>query len=508
MEAPNETNAAVGSGERWCLGAVLAVAAALRIWHLGSLPFEQDELYTLRDAIDFGASAGEGPGILGRPLYYLLQHVLLAVAPAGPLYLRAPAFLFGVLGVLATWWAGRRMIGPAAGLAAAAFVALSPWHLYHSQFARYWTLLYLLATCAFAVLPAALAGKRGAPVVFVLLSLAAALTHPTFLFALAGAAAGATAVSGTGRVRLPIPSRSALIGVWLPLLAPLAAWYGYVRLLDGGRALRNPGGATAESVVRVIPAMAQWLGPTMVAAAVLGLFVLWGAPGRREREVGRERGPQREAHTADGAARRGIRADAPWGRLVAAMCAGGVLSTLVLLLAAGSRTTVYADYGTAALPLVFLGAGAAAQFAAARAGQPSALAFAALVIAGILPQTLSHMTDGTRFDFRPAHEAIRESRADAPVVAWPIIVHRHYAPDLTVVEADGDPATYELALAESGGFWAISAVRRHGVVPGGRAAEDWIDAHCRREERWESRRLDYRRYAVELAWCARTRGTG
>ncbi len=465
---------------------MLILATALRLWGLDAFPFEQDELYTLRDAADLGASAGEGPGILGRPVYYLLQYVLLHLLPPDPAFLRAPALLFGVAGVYATWWSARRLVGAPGGLAAAVLVALSPWHLYHSQFARYWTLLYLVAACAFALLPAALQGRRRARTWFVVLALIGSLTHPTFLFALAGAAAGASAVSSTGRIRIPLPSREAWTGIWLPLLLPLVAYFGWVRLADGGRALRNPGLAPVDSGLRAILGMVQWLGPTVAVLGALGLLALWG-----------------RAASQGGDADRG-----PEGRRVAAMCAGGILSTLVLLAAAGARTTIYADYGTAALPLVFLGAAAAARFAWSRAGGAAAVGLVVVVIAGILPQTVSHMADGTRFDFRPAHSVIRASAPAAPVVAWPIIVHRHYAPDLRVVEADGDPATYERMLAERPGFWAISAVRRRGVVPGGRPVEDWIDAHCGRVGRWESERLDYRRYAVELAWCEREDGTG
>jgi predicted membrane-bound mannosyltransferase len=462
---------AAGARDAWLLGAIVLVAAALRLWGLASLPFEQDELYTLRDAADLGASSGVGPGILGRPLYYLLQRLLLGVLPADPAFLRAPALLFGIAGVVATWWAVRRLVGPTGALAAALLVALSPWHLYHSQFARYWTLVYLLATVAFAYLPAALRGSGRAAVGFVVAALAGALSHPTFLFALAGAAIGATVVSDEGGVRVPLPSARSITRIWIPLLAPLAAWFAVVRFLDGGRGLRNPGGAAADGGLRVFAGMIQWLGPTVAAAAALGIVALW----------------TRFRH-----------------RRVAAMCAGGILSMVGLLFLAGTRTAVYADYGTAALPLVFLAAGAAVELAAVRIDGRAGWAFAAVVIAGLAPQTVSHLRDGTRFDFRPAHAAIRAEDPAAAVVAWPIIVHRHYASDLRVVEADGVPETYERLLADEGGFWMISAVRRRGVVPGGRAAEAWIDGHCRREERWETGRLDFRRYAVELAWCETT----
>lgn len=465
-EGPPATSA--GGRERVALTAILITAVGLRLWGLARFAFEQDELYTLRDAADLGATAGVGPGILGRPLYYLLQHGLLTVLPPTPVALRAPALVFGVLGIVATWWAARRLIGPTGALVAALLVAVSPWHLYHSQFARYWTLVYLLAMVVVAFLPAALEGRRRAAAAVAIGGLAGALSHPTFLFALVGVAAGATAVKAGGRLGLPLPTRNALVRVWLPLLAPLFAWYGLVRFLDDGRGLRNPGGAPTDAGLRAVLGMVQWLGPTVVAASLIGIAVLWS---RRE------------------------------DRRLAAMCAGGILSMLGLMLLAGTRTTVYADYGTAALPLVFLAGGAAAEALSRRLSRLAGWGFAALVVAGVLPQTVSHAADGTRFDFRPAHAAIRAADAAATVVGWPIIVHRHYAPDLRWVEADADTATYARLASEEGGFWAISAHRRRGVVPGGRRIEAWIGRNCEPVDRWETPRLDYRRYAVELAWC-------
>jgi predicted membrane-bound mannosyltransferase len=128
---------------------VLGLATLLRLHGLATWPLEQDELYTIRDAVAFGQQIN-----WLRPFYFFLQQLLLQLLPPTPLFLRMPPFLFGVLGVWLTWVLGRKVFGTTAGLVAAFMVAISPWHLYASQFARYWTLVYARPPCSTSSCPA------------------------------------------------------------------------------------------------------------------------------------------------------------------------------------------------------------------------------------------------------------------------------------------------------------------------------------------------------------------
>src|SRR5687767_14559544 len=95
---------------RWsrALLAILLLATLVRLPSLIQHPFLQDELYTLEEATDLFRTRLE-PGINARPLYFLLQHVLLRVLPPTEVGLRAPALLFGLLGLWATWLVARRL---------------------------------------------------------------------------------------------------------------------------------------------------------------------------------------------------------------------------------------------------------------------------------------------------------------------------------------------------------------------------------------------------------------
>lgn len=459
------------------LAGILLLALALRIYHLGSLPFEQDELYTMRDARDFGESAvaSGGPGIRGRPLYYLLQHALLALFPATPFLLRFPALIFGLLGVWVTWLVGRREFGTAAAAVAALLVAISPWHLYASQFARYWTLVYLLAALLYLLLPRAVATDRPRDYLLALLPLlAGALTHPTFLFPMVGVAVAVHAVSTEGRFRLPWPSRNAWKALWGPFLLSLGLGYLALKVTGSEEGLQNWGGRGVAATLRLLPAVVQWIEPAVVAAGLAGAIYL----------LGRDRVEDRR-----------------WG----AMALFGVGGAILLLLLAALRTDVYADYGMSMLPLVFVTVGGAVQRLGSRLAAPTrfAVGTTAVLAAAVLPATVSHLLDGTRFDYRPAYRYIARTDPGGLVVGWPVVLQRYYAPRLRFDELKSSASFLEQNAAREP-FWLVTSHHRHGMISGGAQVERWIGANCHKVLETGRTRLDYRSYRVDLHRCDRT----
>lgn len=462
------------------LGTILLIAVALRLYNIAALPFEQDELYTLRDARDFGASAmaGGGPGIRGRPLYYLLQHGLLAVFPATPFLLRLPALIFGVLGVWLTWLLGRRIFGHQAGAIAAVLVAISPWHLYASQFARYWTLVYLLAALVYLLLLRAAATDRPRDYLYALLALlAGTATHPTFLFPIVGVAAAAHAVSTKGQFRFPWPSRNAWKALWGPFLVAVAAAYVALKLTGSEQGLQNWGGRGLAATLRLLPAIVEWTGTAVTAAAVAGALLL-------------------------------VRSDSANDRRWGAVALGGVTTALLLLMLAALQTDVYADYGMSMLPLVFVTIGGAVQRIAERLpGRGGAFAVSTTLVlaAAVLPSTVSHMLDGTRFDYRPAYRQVAQAGPGELVVGWPLVLQRYYAPGLRFEELKNSSEFLSRILARET-FWLVTSHHRHGMVLGGADVERWIGAHCQKVMDTERTRLDYRVYRVDLHRCSRKEG--
>ncbi|HEX8694382.1 MAG TPA: glycosyltransferase family 39 protein [Longimicrobium sp.] len=454
--------------------ALVALAAALRLPGLARFPFEQDELYTIQESRLLW-DVPLLPGIDARPLYFLLQHALSWLAPETPVALRAMPLVFGLLGVWLVWRAGARLIGPAAGLAAGLLVAVAPWHLHASGMARYWSLLFLLAAAFYLALARGCETDRPRHLLAALAVLVAGmLTHPTFLFPAAGAALGVTLVDARGRPGWRWPSRRAWALLWGPFLAALAAFALLLELTGREEAVRNWGGRGWAASARLVPAMVEWLTPAVAVAALAGALLLLA-----EREPARRR----------------------WG----AMTLVGGLSSIVLLLAASTRTDVYADYAIAALPLGFVSAGALVQLAAERAGPRAravALSLAAVLAAAVLPGTASHLSDGMRFDYRPAFRHIERTAPRVAVATWPVVVQQHYAPSLRGLWLLTDPRRLDGYLAAERDLWVVTSVRRYGIVGdgGGRAAA-WLDGHCRREMAYERPRWDYRVYRVEVWRC-------
>ncbi|MEP6474531.1 MAG: glycosyltransferase family 39 protein, partial [Gemmatimonadota bacterium] len=392
---------------RLLLWAVLLLALGLRLYGLQSQPWDQDELYTLRDAADLGAysqSVG-GPGIAARPIYYLITWGLLKVAAPGPLMARFPAFLFGVAGVWVTWLLGRAVFGIRAGLLAAFLVAISPWHLYSSQFARYWTLVYLCS--ALACLWLIQAFDRDRPrdwAAAALIIMTGLLTHPTFAFPLVGIVAGLTLVGADGAIRWRWPTANALRYFWGTLLALAATALLVMKLVGSRHALSNWSGRGLVATVLLVPAIVEWLSPTLAATAAAGMAgMAWGPRDRRF-------------------------------ALVALLGCGGALT---LLLAASLRGDVYADYGMAMLPLVFVVIGGAVERLSEPFGSRAGLVAggaAVVLAASTLPSTISHLNDGTRFDYRPAYEFVAAQPGNHLVMGWPDVVAHAYAPGIRFKE--------------------------------------------------------------------------
>jgi 4-amino-4-deoxy-L-arabinose transferase-like glycosyltransferase len=128
------------------LALITLLAVALRLYKLGDWSFWGDEIYTIRDA----KNAITNPGI--KALSPMLTGLTLEWLGTSEWSARLVSALIGAVSIPLLFWPVRKIFTPGIALLSCLLFALSPWHLYWSQNARFYTsmlLLYTLALFAF-----------------------------------------------------------------------------------------------------------------------------------------------------------------------------------------------------------------------------------------------------------------------------------------------------------------------------------------------------------------------
>jgi 4-amino-4-deoxy-L-arabinose transferase-like glycosyltransferase len=169
---------------------LLIAGAVFRLHELGLPAFDCDELYALRIQ---GSSLKEVASLVGRsafhdlhpPLSYLLFMPWIALFGTAEAAVRSLPMLLGSVSIALIGFLGRRIGGVRAGLACAAFLAFSPFHIAYSQEARPYALAVTLTIAAHLFFLRSLGGPPAwNRIVYALLVVAAVYTHYFALLAL------------------------------------------------------------------------------------------------------------------------------------------------------------------------------------------------------------------------------------------------------------------------------------------------------------------------------------
>lgn len=165
-DRPGETArpAPSGWGETISLGAITLVAAFLRFYRLDQIPpgFQFDQAFYVFDALRLlqgqFAIFFTAPG-QSEPLYqYLVMPAVALFGPDTPLGIKITSAFLGLVTIPLIYLLTREMfrsVRPAAmgggriGLLAAAYAAISSWHIFYSRDGERLTILVLLATLTF-----------------------------------------------------------------------------------------------------------------------------------------------------------------------------------------------------------------------------------------------------------------------------------------------------------------------------------------------------------------------
>ncbi len=382
---------------------VVALAAALRLYGLGTWSIDGDELYSwydVRRMLD-GAAWPEGPRTY--PLGYLGMAGVVRVLGFGEGALRLFPALCGTAAVGALAWMRRDVITARAGLFAALLAALSPWLIYHGQTARFYGPLLLFSTLlTLWSLPGA--GRRpwAAAGVFV----AALLCHPSAVLLLAALAWGLFVGAGT--------TRGAERGALAAAVLMGAAWLALGETVSDvlGRALAVEGGA-AYATRDFILGLGYNLGPEVGLLAGVGCV---GALRRRS----------------------------PAGDLLLIAAVAG----LVALLAGGlSGISIHQRYAMALVPAIVLLAGRAGDDVSRRSRGLGVLLLV-MVLAAPALKLADHYRQGNRSDFRAAAAWLSETIAPEDLVVADehstLELYLHADPDFADIVTHEAPLTAKM----------------------------------------------------------------
>jgi len=128
------------------LASILAVAAGARVLFLGNALLWTDEAYSVHLAhLEFGRLLEKLLSESTPPLYYMLLRLWILAFGDGEAAVRALSVVFGLGAIAGVYLVARRFLSSRAAAVAAFLLALAPIHIAHSQQARMYALLSLLA---------------------------------------------------------------------------------------------------------------------------------------------------------------------------------------------------------------------------------------------------------------------------------------------------------------------------------------------------------------------------
>ena len=142
------------TSEHLCLVAILLLAILLRLIRLGTFPFWADEAYSMVASSDVLGFFSHNRFKANHPplSYVLLTLWKMCGMGVNEYTVRALPALFGVFGVGALYWLGKQLFNYRVGLVAALLLAISPFHVLHSQDLKEYIYLPFFATLAIGFL--------------------------------------------------------------------------------------------------------------------------------------------------------------------------------------------------------------------------------------------------------------------------------------------------------------------------------------------------------------------
>ena len=462
----------------------LGVAALLRFFWLHRWSLWGDESHTLSDVLALDAGEWKD-SVQFYPLFYWLEWASLRLIGGawGPEFaLRCVPALAGTLAIGVFFHCSRGILTRRERHLGTLVLALSPWLLFHSQFARFYSLLLMFSTAmVFCFLHAMQRDSRRQMVWAIVWFLLAASTHPSVIPVFVGLVIGAVLERlRSGRLRRGVMGRPLLV---LLAIAAVAAAFLRESILRTVGFVVTSADAAAGGVVDLAQGVVYNFGlaPSMLTAG--GAWFLW----RRRRAC-------------------------------AAFVFVGVGVPLTLLCVLVWRgVLVEQRYLIPCLPLLLVPVSMALGELARRlrgAVPVPTLVVGSAVILPFLPSVVSHYLDGNRHDLRSLAEALSDRVGpDDLIVSEYHSLMEFYLPALDARRILEAPPRWEDDTDGMSLYWQMTRDMRTsgrgvvwGVVPSHfenqpgdrRAFLRWLQSTGRLELETGATRLDYHQNVLFL----------
>jgi 4-amino-4-deoxy-L-arabinose transferase-like glycosyltransferase len=463
------------------------LAAALRFWRLSDWGFDSDEVFLLRDSLD---PSFRNP----RPLLYFLNHYVVApLLPLDEFGLRLLPAIFGVLAIPAFYLITRRLVGTRAALFGALLITLSPLHLHYSQFARYWSLVFLLSSVyPYAIYIGLRERNRGALALGLVTGVLASLAHPASIILVGGLLVWMLPTYlrreqlahlwGQRSVRWGALIALILVGVIAVRFIPiLEGWLYHDTPLEKGVFLLHLPHVGGMRQISFLLGFVESLTFPLVLIGLAGIWLLWKRDNR------------------------------PLALLLVSLFIFQLTFILLVML----RSPVSTFYLLPAVPVLFIGAGvlldrlAAVEWDLRPRWLLPAMVMASVISAGA-PTLISQYLDGRRWDFRGVARWLegRVGSEDLIFSDQPSVL-AHYLPRTTVRRLLADTARLAQSVrtldqaGRGGVLWIVTPAPSHAfrTNPNLDRFNRWTYDYCELRNSVGTGRVDFRQQYLLVFRC-------
>lgn len=424
------------------------ISAAIRFYKLGEWSFWVDEMFTLKDALD----PARGFHGMTYPLSYILIGASMHHFGVSEWAARLVPAIFGIATPAMVYLLSRKQFGEVPSIIAAALIAISPWHLYWSQMARFYTMTVFFSTASILMLHKAFEeNKKWYAAAAGVLMVLATLSHYSALLTFI---ASIVYVATLKLLKWPKPAgfnRMNLLIYFGPfILGAIAVGAKAVALLSiyaGGHPTGTKIANPVNGALYMIFSIIYRLEP---AAALLGLTGAWIGISRRDRST------------------------------LIALC--GAVIPAALLVIAGAMSHAENRYAFVMLPPAALLAGTAVSAIWSTLREKSrVIAFAACLSLALplLQHDMSYfskVSNGERWNYRASADYLKSHAKKGDVVYSAMPFSLAYYLQGTGIEVKDLNIGKGISYPEKGSWLVMEDSTRGTSVP--RELHGWIEKNC------------------------------